>query len=155
MSTQAMKDGTVRVTAVANVNLIRATFQRSDMTSSIELAGDTIPYAPSYTGLLGLTYGQDPWGASLLTKFVGSEYQGKNCGGDGGTYRVNAYSHTNGTVTRNLVDCLGVRNVRLTFAISNLWNSDAITNNAGPSVVGPNLVNVLRRRSLLSLTADL
>jgi iron complex outermembrane receptor protein len=146
------------VTAVANASLIRATFQQSGMTSPIEMAGDTIPYAPSYTGFLGLTYGQGPWGASLLAKFAGTEYQGKNGSADGGTYRVNAYSYTNATVTRNLMERLGTRNVRLTFAVNNLWNSDAITDNAGPSVAAPNpnLVNVLPRRNyMISVVADL
>jgi iron complex outermembrane recepter protein len=146
------------VTAVANASLIRATFQQSGMTSPIEMAGDTIPYAPSYTGLLGLVYGQGPWGASLLTKFVGTEYQGKNGSADGGTYRVNAYSYTNATVTRNLIDWLGAQRVRLTFAINNLWNSDAITDNAGPSIAAPNsnLLNVLARRNyMISVVADL
>jgi iron complex outermembrane recepter protein len=146
------------VTAVANASLLRATFRQSDMTSSIEMAGDTIPYAPSYTGNLGLIYGQGPWGASLLTKFVGTEYQGKNGSADGGTYRVNAYSYTNATVTRNLVDWPAVRNLRLTFAVNNMWNSDAITDNAGLSIAAPkaNLVNVLPRRNyMISVVADL
>ena len=146
------------VTAVANASLLRATFQQSDMTSSIEMAGDTIPFAPSYTGLLGLIYAQGSWGASLLTKFVGTEYQGKNGSADGGTYRVNAYSYTNATLTRNLVDWAGVKNVRLTFAINNLLNSDAITDNAGPSIALPAsyLVNVLPRRNfMVSVVTDL
>jgi iron complex outermembrane receptor protein len=146
------------VTAVANASLLRATFQQPGMTSPIEMAGDTIPYAPSYTGLLGLIYDQGPWGASLLTKFVGTEYQGKNGSADGGTYRVNAFSYTNATVTGNLVDWLGIRRVRLTFAINNLWNSNAITDNAGPSIAAPNsnLVNVLPRRNyMISIVTDL
>jgi iron complex outermembrane recepter protein len=78
---------------------------------------------------------------------VGTEYQGKNGSADGGTYRVNAYSYTNATVTRNLADWLETRNMRLTFAINNLWNSHPITDNAGPSIASPNpnLVNVLPR----------
>jgi iron complex outermembrane receptor protein len=145
-------------TAVANASLIRATFQQSYMTSPIELAGNTIPYAPSYTGFLGLVYGQGLWGGSLLTKFVGTTYQGKNGSADGGTFRVNAYSYTNATVSRTLVNWLGVQNMRLTFAINNLWNSDAITDNAGPSIAAPNpnLVNVLARRNyMFSVVADL
>ena len=146
------------LTVVANASLLRATFQQPDMTSLIQLAGDTIPYAPSYIGLLGLTYAQGPWAASLLSKFVGTQYQGKSGSADGGTYRVNAYTYTNATVTRHLGDCLAMRNVRLTFAINNLFNSDAITDNAGPSMAAPNssLVNVLPRRNyMLSLVADL
>ena len=146
------------VTAVANASLNRATFQQSGMTSPIEMAGDTIPYAPSYTGLLGFTYTSGPWGASLLAKFVGTEYQGKNGSADGGTYRVNAYSYTNATLTRNLVDWLGIPNVRLTLGINNLWDSHAITDNAGPSVAmpNPNLVNVIPRCNyMISMVADL
>lgn len=146
------------VTAVANASLLRATFQQSDMTSSIEMAGDTIPYAPSYTGFFGFTYGEGPWGASLLAKFVGTSYQGRNGSADGGTYRVNAYSYTNATVTRNLADWLGTRNVRVTFAINNLWDSHAVTDNAGPSIAAPNpnLVNVLPRLNyMISIVADL
>ena len=89
---------------------------------------------------------------------MGTEYQGKNGSADGATYRVNAYSYTNATVTRNLADWLGVRNVRVTFAINNLWNSAAITDNAGPSIGAPNsnLVNVLPRRNyMISLVTDL
>ena len=146
------------VTAVANASLLYATFQQSHMTSSIEMAGDTIPFAPSYTGVLGLVYDQGPWGASLLTKFIGTEYQGKNGSADGGIYRTNAYSYTNATVSRHLVDWLGTRNLRLTFALNNLWNSHAITDNAGPSVAAPtvNLVNVVPRRNyMISASADL
>jgi iron complex outermembrane receptor protein len=121
------------------------------------MTGHTIPSAPSYTGLLGLIYVQGPWSESVLTKFLGTEYQGKNGGADGGTYRVNAYSYTNATVSRNLVDWLGVRRVRLTFAINNLGNSDAITDNAGPAIAAPtaNLVNVLPRRNyMISVVTD-
>jgi len=84
--------------------------------------------------------------------------QGKNGSADGGTFRVNAYSYTNATVSRNFVDWPGVRNLRFTFAINNLWNSDAITDNAGPSIAAPNpnLVNVLARRNyMISIVADL
>jgi len=144
------------VSAVANASLLRATFQQSDITSSIQHAGDTIPFAPEYTGLIGLVYAQGPWGASLLAKFIGTEFQGKNGSADAATYRVNAYSYTNATATRTLGDLPGVRNLRLTLAINNLWNSDAVTDNAGPSIVGPNLVNVLpRRNAMLSVVADL
>ncbi len=146
------------VTFVGNFSLLRATFQQSDMTSSIEMAGDTIPYAPSYTGLLGFTYGRGPWGGSLLAKFVGTEYQGKNGSADGGTYRVNAYSYTNATVTRHFMDVAGLPDLRVTFAVNNLWNSHAITDNAGIANAAPpqNLVNVLPRLNyMLSFVADL
>ena len=145
------------LTAVANASLLYATFLQSYMTSPIEVAGDTIPFAPSHTGLLGLLYSQGPWGASALTKFIGTEYQGKNGSADGGTYRTNAYSYTNATVTRHWVDWLGTRNLRLTFALNNLWNSHALTDNAGPSAAAPdsNLVNVVPRRNfMISAIAD-
>src|ERR1700733_2431173 len=144
------------VTAVANASLLHATFQQSDMTSKIQYAGDTIPFAPSYTALAGLIYGRGPWGASILTKFIGTEYQGKNGSADGATYRVNAYSYTNATVTRTFTGLVDDVNARIQLALNNLWNSNAITDNAGPSIAGPNLVNVLPRRNfMISVIADL
>lgn len=135
--------------AVMNASLIRATFQDSFMTSSIQLAGDTIPFAPRYTALAGLLYTRGRWRASLLAKFIGTEYQGKNGSADGATYRVGAYSYTNMSVTRFLTDPQSPRQVRLILALDNLWNSSAITDNAGPSLVGPDLVNVLPRRNVM------
>jgi len=144
------------LTLVANASLLHATFQQSGITSNIEAAGDTIPFSPSYTGLAGLVYGMGPWSASLLTKVVGTEYQGKNGSADGGTYRVNAYSYTNGTVTRTFTGFINSVNARVELAVNNLWNSNAITDNAGPSITGPNLVNVLPRRNvMMSVLADL
>lgn len=142
-------------TAVANASIIRATFRDSGLTSSIQHAGDTIPYAPRYIGLLGVVYSRDRWSASLLAKFVGTEYQGKNGSADGATYRVGAYSYTNVTVGRDFGDALRLPRLHATLAIDNLWNSSAITDNAGASILGPNLINVLPRRSfILSLAAD-
>ena len=69
---------------------------------------------------------------------------------------MGTYSYTNVAVTRFLTDPLSPRNVRLTLSIDNLWNSDAITDNAGPSVLGPELVNVLPRRNfMLAVAAQL
>jgi iron complex outermembrane receptor protein len=145
------------ITAVANASLLRATFQQSDMTSSLQHAGDTIPFAPDYTGLAGLVYAQGPWSASLLAKFIGTEYQGKNGSADGSTFKVKAYSYTNATATRNLTGLPGIENLRLTLGINNLWNSHAVTDNAGPSIAAPypDLVNVLARTNFtLSAVAD-
>jgi iron complex outermembrane receptor protein len=94
-------------TAVGNASLIRAIFLQSDMTSKIQTTGDTIPYAPSYLALAGVTYQNGPWGGSLLTKFLGTEYQGKNGSADGSNYRVNAYSYTNATATRSFRPVIG------------------------------------------------
>lgn len=144
------------VTLVGNASLLHATFQQSAITSNIQSAGDTIPFAPSYTGFAGFVYGSGPWGASVLTKFIGTEYQGKNGSADGGTYRVNAYSYTNATLTRAFTGIIDNINARLELALNNLWNSNAVTDNAGPSIAGPNLVNVLPRRSvMMSVIADL
>ena len=146
------------VTAVANASLLRATYRQSAMTSSIQHAGDTIPFAPDYTGLVGLMYTQGPWSASLLTKLVGREYQGKNGSADGHIYKVKAYSYTNATATRNISGLAAVQNLRLTLGINNLFNSHAITDNAGYTAAGPpgpNLVNVLARTNFtLSAVAD-
>jgi iron complex outermembrane receptor protein len=141
--------------AVMNASLIRATFQDSFMTSSIQLAGDTIPFAPRYTGLAGVLYSQGRWRGSLLAKFIGTEYQGKNGSADGATYRVGDYSYTNMSVTRFLTDPQSPNEVHLTLAFANLFNSDAITDTAGPSVLGPDLVNVLPRRNIMLSAAAL
>ena len=144
------------LSAVMNASLLRATFQDSHMTSAIQIAGDTIPFAPRYTGLAGLLYGRQLWRASLLAKLIGTEYQGKNGSADGAAYRVGAYSYTNLAVTRFLSDPLSPQNVRLTLSIDNLWNSSAITDDAGPSILGPELVNVLPRRNfMISVVAQL
>jgi len=141
---------------VANGSILRATFQQSDMTSAIQHAGDTIPYAPHYTGLAGLMFSHGLWSASLLAKFVGTEYQGANGSADGATYRVGSYSYTDATFTYSFPGLLGTQNLRLTFAANNIFDSDAITDNAGPSILGPNLINVLARRSFMgSIVADL
>ncbi|HUN72298.1 MAG TPA: TonB-dependent receptor [Steroidobacteraceae bacterium] len=135
--------------AVMNASLIRATFQDSFMTSPLQLAGDTIPFAPRYTGLAGLLYTRGRWRASLFAKFIGTEYQGKNGSADGAAYRVGAYSYTNMSLTRFLTDPQSPHEVRLTLSLDNLWNSDAVTDNAGPSATGPDLVNVLPRRNVM------
>lgn len=141
---------------VMNASLMRATFQSSFMTSPLQLAGGTIPFAPRYTGLAGLLYGRGPWQASVLAKFIGTEYQGRNGSADGAIYRVGAYSYTNLSVTRYLTDPLSPHEVHLTLSLDNLWNSDAATDNAGPSALGPDLVNVLPRRNfMLSVVAEL
>lgn len=144
------------VAAVMNASLIRATFRDSFMTSSIQRAGDAIPFAPRYTGLAGLVYGRGPWRASLLAKLIGTQYQGRNGSADGAAYRVGAYSYTNMTVTRYLTEPHAAHEVSVTLSLDNLWDSDAVTDNAGPSALGPELVNVLPRRSvMLSVAARL
>jgi iron complex outermembrane recepter protein len=145
------------LTAVANASLLHATFQQANMTSSLQHAGDTIPFAPDYTGLAGVVYAEGPWSASLLAKFIGTEYQGKNGSADGSIYKVKAYSYTNATATRIFAGLPGIQKLRLTLGINNLWNSHAVTDNAGPAIASPNpdLVNVLARTNFtLSAIAD-
>ena len=105
-----------------------------------------------------MVYAQGPWSASLLAKFVGTEFQGKNGSADGNVYRVKPYSYTNATATRNVKGLPSVENLRLTLGINNLFNSHAITDNAGYTAAGPpgpNLVNVLARTNYtFSAVAD-
>jgi hypothetical protein len=50
----------------------------------------------------------------------------------------------------------GLQALRCTVGLNNLFNSDAVTDNAGPSAIGPNLINVLPRRNfVLTAVADL
>jgi len=143
------------MSVIGNGSLLQATFRQAGMTSASQRAGDIIPYAPTYTGLLGVVYEQGPWSASVLTKFVGSEYQGKNGSGDGTTYYVHAYHYMNATLTRKASHWLGAEHVRITAAINNLENLPSITDNAGPSKMGPSLVNTLPRlNASLSLVMD-
>jgi iron complex outermembrane receptor protein len=141
---------------VANGSLLRATFQDSFITSSIQQAGDSLPYAPRYTALGGLVYVRGRWGASLVSKFIGTEYQGANGSADGAKYRVGGYSYTDASLSCNFPSLLGTQRIRLTLMVSNLTGSDAITDNAGPSILGPSLLNVLPGRSFTgSIIADL
>ena len=67
-----------------------------------------------------------------------------------------ASSHA--TATRNLTGLPGIENLRLTLGVNNLFNSHAVTDNAGLAAAGPpypNLVNVLARTNfMLSAVAD-
>ena len=68
------------------------------------------------------------------------QVDGKNGSADGASYRVDAYSYTNMSVTRFLTDPMSPHEVRLTLSLDNLCNSHAITDNAGPSAIGPNQI---------------
>ena len=139
---------------IGNGSIIRAQFTQSGITSPLQMAGDDIPLAPRYTALAGVLYNRGMWSGSLLTKFIGSEYQGKNGSSDGPNYLVNGYSYTNMTVTRDVSDLIALNQARVSFAIYNLQNKTPITDTAGPSVAGPLEVNVLAKRNfMLSLTA--
>jgi iron complex outermembrane receptor protein len=140
---------------IGNASVVRAQFEESGITSPAQLAGDDIPLAPRYIGLLGVLYEHDMWSGSLLTKFIGSEYQGKNGSSDGTNYLVGAYSYTNLNIARSMTDLTGIPNARIGFSINNLLNQAPVTDTAGPSAAGPLLVNVLARRNfLLSLSGD-
>ena len=142
-------------TGVANASLIRAQFLTAGVTSAKQQAGDTIPLAPSYTALVGLLYGKGGWNGSLLTKFVGTEYQGKNGSSDPASFKVNPYYYTNLTVSRDLDDVIGLRHATLSVQINNLQNRRSVTDAAGPSIAGPPLVNVLPKRNyLVALRSD-
>lgn len=141
--------------AFGNYSLLRATFQDSGMTSAQQQSGDTIPLAPRYTGLTGLAVETGPWSASLYAKFVGSQYQGKNGSSDGEAFRVPAYSYTNAALWYSLEPSTLAHSVRLGVGVDNLWDSHSITDTAGPSKAGPQLINVLPVRSYrFMVTAD-
>ncbi|MBU6260007.1 MAG: TonB-dependent receptor [Burkholderiales bacterium] len=140
---------------VGNGSLMRARFEDSGMAAATQHAGDTIPYAPTHVALLGLLYEQGRWDGSLLTKFVGAEYQGRNGSADGPDYLAPAYTHTDLTLTRRLDAFLGWQRPRLTLQITNLGDRHPVTDQAGPSAAGPLLVNVLAGRSwMLSFSAE-
>lgn len=143
-------------TGVANASLIRAQFRTAGVTSSAQQAGDTIPLAPSYTALVGVLYSRGAWSASVLTKFIGVEYQGKNGSSDAASFRVNPYNYTNFTVWRAFNDVIALRHATLSVQVSNVQGRTPVTDAAGSSLAGPPLVNVLPRRSyLLTFRCDL
>lgn len=136
-------------TLSGNASVIRAQFQQSGVTSAAQMAGDDIPFAPRYVGLTGIVYNKGKWSGSLLTKFIGPEYQGKNGSSDGPNYHVDAYNYTNMTITRDISDLLALKQARVSFAIYNLQNKSPITDTAGPSAAGPLEVNVLAKRNFM------
>jgi iron complex outermembrane receptor protein len=136
-------------TGVANASLIRAQFRTAGVVSPAQQAGDTIPFAPSYTALVGVLYAKGAWNASLLSKLIGVEYQGKNGSADAASFRVNPYNYTNFTVSRALDDVIGLRHATLSVQVSNVQDRTPVTDAAGPSLAGPPLVNVLAKRSFL------
>ncbi|MDB5998584.1 MAG: hypothetical protein JWP52_283 [Rhizobacter sp.] len=135
-------------TALFNASVMRAQFGDGGVTSKTQQSGDTIAFVPSYTGLLGLLYKQGAWSGSVLTKFVGAEYQGKNGSSDGENFRVDPYTYTNVAIWRSLDDWMPRHHASVGLQIDNLWDRSAITDKAGPSAAGPVLVNVLPGRGV-------
>jgi len=143
-------------TGIINASLIGAKFLNDGVTSVNQHAGDRISFAPSYLGLWGLLYSNEGWNSSLITKYVGSEYQGKNGSSDGAPFYVRPYSYTNITISKLIRSIYDKNNATLSFQVSNLFNRNSITDTAGPSILGPLLVNVLPARSYtLSLRVEL
>jgi iron complex outermembrane receptor protein len=133
-------------TAVFNASVMRAQFRNAGVTSAAQQAGDSISFVPTYTGLLGVLYKNGAWSGSVLTKFVGAEYQGKNGSSDGENFRVSPYSYTSASVWRSLDEWVPTRHASVGLQIDNLFDRDAVTDKAGPSAAGPVLVNVLAKR---------
>jgi hypothetical protein len=75
-----------------NASVIRAQFESSGITSAAQQAGDDISLVPRYIGLVGLLHHNGRWSGSLMNKFIGSQYQGKNSSSDGPNFRVPAYN---------------------------------------------------------------
>jgi iron complex outermembrane receptor protein len=134
-------------TGVINASVIRAQFESSGMTSSAQQAGDDISLVPRYIGLIGLLYQGGRWNGSLMNKFIGSQYQGKNGSSDGPNFRVPAYNYTNLTVSRMLDHLWDVKDARISLQINNLTNQSSVTDAAGLAASGSPLVNVLPHRN--------
>lgn len=146
-------------TLVGNGSLIRAQFRDAGLVSAKQKAGDTIPSAPSFTALLGALYRSGPYAGSLLTKFIGTEYQGAGGSSDGTDRRVPSYSYTNLTLSRSLDELTGKLHAVVSLQVNNLENHTPITDSGGRSAVGPTgplLVNVLPRRNyMVSFSCEL
>jgi iron complex outermembrane receptor protein len=146
-------------TMVANASIVRAKFGDPGIVSGSQQAGDTIPLAPKYLGLLGALYDRGPWSGSLIAKFVGTEFQGPGGSSEGNDRRVPAYSYTNLTFARKLDQWNSRRHAVISLNINNVLNRASITDSAGRSAIGPGgplLVNVLPSRNyMLSFRCDL
>jgi len=144
---------------VANASVIRAQFRDAGLVSAAQQAGDTIALAPKYTALVGVIYQHDAWSGSLMTKFIGAEWQGAGGSSDGDDRRVSPYSYTNATVTRSLDGWFGSHHAAITLGINNVFDQTPVTDSAGRAAVGaggPLLVNVLARRNyMVSFRCDL
>ena len=144
---------------VANASVIRAQFRDPGLVSPTQQSGDTIPLAPKYTALLGVIYQNNAWSGSLITKFVGTEWQGAGGSSGGDDRRVSPYSYTNATLSRSLDGWVGPRHAALTLGINNVFDQTPVTDSAGRAAVGaggPLLVNVLARRNyMVSFRCDL
>jgi iron complex outermembrane receptor protein len=136
-------------TGLMNASVIRAQFSNSGITSSAQKAGDDIALVPKYIGLMGLLYQQGRWSGSLIRKFVGSQYQGKNGSSDGPTFLVPGYGYTNLTVTYLLDQVWGLKDARISMQINNLSNQTPVTDAAGLAANGSPLVNVLAARNAM------
>ncbi|WP_084186812.1 TonB-dependent receptor [Andreprevotia chitinilytica] len=120
----------------ANGSLNKAVFKEDGLASAGQgwKSGQTISGVPQYTAALGLNYAMSQWKAGLITKFVGSMYQGKNGEADGDIYRVGSYSVSDFSLSREFSNLLPhTKNVRISFTINNLFNTHAITDNNGPA----------------------
>jgi len=136
-------------TGLMNASLIQAQFESSGITSAIQKAGDDISLVPKYIGLVGVLYQSGRWSGSLMHKFIGPQYQGKNGSADGPNFRVPAYGYTNLTVTRLLDEVWGLKDARNSLQINNLSNQTPVTDAAGLAANGSQLVNVLAQRNAM------
>ena len=147
------------VTMVANASLIRAQFRDPGLVSAAQQTGDTIPFAPRYTAVLGALVHDGAWAGSVTTKLVGTEFQGAGGSADGADRRVGAYSYTNATVSRGFGGASGSDRAVVTLSVNNVFTQTPITDSGGRSAVGatgPLLVNVLARRNfMVSVRYDL
>jgi len=120
----------------ANGSINRGTYQEDGLASAGQAwkSGQIVSNVPRYTGVLGLLYQDHDWKASLLTKFNGSQYQGKNGEADGALYQVGAYSVTNFTLARGFDAPFGFgKHADVRVGVNNLLNTHHITDNMGPA----------------------
>ncbi len=136
-----------------NVSASKGVYADDVPGNSLQKSGDRIPLSPTYLGLIGLIYHVGPWELDTHTRFVGSEFQGKNGSSDGSSFAVHPYRFTNAGVSYHMASrplMAYVNNASIRLQINNLFNSQAVTDASGLSVTGDPLVNVLAPRSVVA-----
>ncbi|WP_284280524.1 TonB-dependent receptor [Limnobacter litoralis] len=137
-----------RVRIFGNYARIFATFEDSGIVSSVQKAGDRLPLAPTFLGVAGLSTYYGPWSGALFTKIVGSEYQGRKGSSEGVNYLMNGWRSVSLSIFRQFTNDAGHDPSTVGLLVTNLLNQHSVTDIAGPSVAGPNLVNIQQPRAL-------
>ncbi len=133
--------------------------------------GAPMQFAPDKTAALGLIYDRHGLYASLIDKYVGSEYQGAGtsdplnpapfaqvqCGGGAMCYHVGGYSITNLSLAYTIANpAAGLKDVKVRLDVSDLFNNQSLYyTTGGAAIIGYDTFMALPGRAYtLGVSAD-